>query len=202
MPDDGPLSAPLARGATRLETEPRLDPLAQGLGRLAEAVVPPPGRLHDELRGRSLGHPAHAVLTDLPLGLWIGAAALDVTRPEGHEAAARRLVGLGLLSAAPTVLAGLADFRALTAPARRVAAVHAAANATGNLLVGASWWARRSGRHRLGRLLTAAGLGAAGVGGYLGGHIAQTMREPVAVPDGGHDGHDGGHDGGTLPTTG
>src|SRR5690606_35161828 len=120
--------------AAGLEQLSRLDRAAELLGRVAGTVVPSSGRVHDELRGRSLGHPLHSILTDLPIGLWSAAVALDLTRPADHAASARRLVGLGLLAAPPTALTGLADFGALSAPARRVAAVHAAANGSGTLL--------------------------------------------------------------------
>jgi hypothetical protein len=174
---------PLPRLADALEHAPGVDKAVGLVDRVSRTVVPHAGILRDELRGRSLGHPVHSVLTDVPIGLWTGALALDVTRPPGHEAAARRLVALGLMSVPPTVLTGLTDFRALTSRApRRVAAVHAACNTAGTLLALASWQARRSGRDGLGALLTAAGMGAAGAGAYLGGHLAQGMHEPRHVP--------------------
>lgn len=173
----GPWTSPWAV-AERLEGTAALDRLAEALGRAARTVTPRSGRLHDELRGRSLGHPAHSVLTDVPIGLWAGAALLDLTRPPGHAAAARRLVALGVLGAVPTVLTGLTDFGALTPKARRVAAVHAVTNGVGNALMTSSWLARRRGHDRLGPALTAAGLAAVGVGGMLGAHIALSLKEP------------------------
>ncbi|MFE6971428.1 DUF2231 domain-containing protein [Isoptericola sp. NPDC057653] len=173
---------PLPRLAEALERSPGLDPLAGLYERISRTVVPGPSRVRDELRGRSVGHPVHAVLTDLPIGLWTSAVALDLTRPQGHADAARRLVGLGLLAAPPTALTGLADYRALSAPARRVAAVHASCTGAGTLLAFASWRARRAGRTGLGTLLSLAGMGAVGAGGFLGGHVAQAMREPRHVP--------------------
>lgn len=173
---------PLPRLAGEIERAERLDPLAGVYDRISGAVVPSPGRVRDELRGRSVGHPVHSVLTDLPIGLWASAVALDLTRPLGHADAARRLVGLGLLAAPPTALTGLADFRALSVPARRVAVVHATCNGVGTLLALASWRARRRGRTGLGTLLSLVGMGAVGAGGYLGGHLAQAMREPRNVP--------------------
>jgi len=174
--------APLSHLAARLERAASLDPLAGAYDRISRAVVPSAGRVRDELRGRSLGHPVHSVLTDLPVGLWTSALALDLTRPAGHAAAARRLVGLGLLAAPPTALTGLADFRALSVPARRVAAVHATCNGIGTVLALVSWRARHAGRDGLGALLGLAGMAAAGGGAYLGGHLAQAMREPRRVP--------------------
>ncbi|WP_407317889.1 DUF2231 domain-containing protein [Isoptericola halotolerans] len=168
--------------AERLERATSVDRLAEALAHSARTVTPASGRLHDELRGRSLGHPAHGVLTDLPIGLWVSAALLDATRLPGHAAAARRLVGLGVLGAVPTVVTGLSDVGALSPAARRVAAVHAATNGVGNALMASSWLARREGRSRLGATLTAVGLAAVGAGAMLGGHIAQALKEPADVP--------------------
>lgn len=173
---------PLPKLAEALERAAALDPLAGLYDRISGAVVPSARPVHDELRGRSLGHPAHSIMTDAPIGLWTSAMVLDLTRPDGHAAASRRLVGLGLLAASPTALAGLADYRALTKPARRVAALHATFNGIGTVLALASWSARRAGHDRLGAALTLVGMGAVGAGGFLGGHVAQAMHEPGDVP--------------------
>jgi uncharacterized membrane protein len=177
---------PLPRIADAVEQAPGLDQAAALFDRVSRTVVPRAGALRDELRGRSLGHPVHSILTDLPIGLWTAALALDVTRPSGHAAASRRLVALGLLAVPPTVLTGLTDFRALTSKQpRRVASAHAAFNTAGTLLALASWQARRSGRSGLGTVLSVAGMGAVGAGGFLGGHLAQAMHEPRHVPGAG-----------------
>ncbi|PRZ02653.1 hypothetical protein BCE75_11827 [Isoptericola sp. CG 20/1183] len=173
---------PLTGVLERLERSESADGLSGVVLRAARQVTPTAGPLYDELRGRSLGHPLHAALTDLPVGLWVGAALLDLTRPPGHATAARRLVGLGVLSTVPTVVTGLTDYRALTRSARRVAAVHATTNGVGNALMVSSWVARRSGRQRTGVLLSTAGLAAAGLGALLGGHVALGMKEPAELP--------------------
>jgi uncharacterized membrane protein len=177
-------AGPPVAWARRLEQQRGLDALARAFDGLASLVVPSPGGLRDELRGRTLGHPVHAVLTDLPLGLCSGAVLLDVTRPPGHRPAARRLVGAGLLAAVPTAFTGLADFTALSPAARRVAAVHALVNGGGNALAAGSWLARRRGRHRAGAILAGAALAVTAGGAYLGSHMAQVMHEPASVPTG------------------
>src|SRR5947208_10573528 len=50
------------------------------------------------LSGTWLGHQLHPVLTDLPIGAWTMATALDLTGGRRADAAARRLVGLGVRS--------------------------------------------------------------------------------------------------------
>src|SRR5204863_9401585 len=57
----------------------------------------------------------------------------------------------------------------------------AAANATGLVLFGASLAARWGGARARGKLLALAGMGAVGVGGYLGGHLA--YAEGVGVDE-------------------
>ena len=79
-------------------------------------------------------------------------------------------------SAVPTALSGAADWGDTTGPARRVGLVHAAANTTALALLRA----RRGGRAcaavtARGVALGLAGATAATVGGYLGGHLLQTL---------------------------
>src|SRR6185503_795064 len=62
-----------------------------------------------------------------------------------------------------------------TGAARRVGLVHAAANTTALACYAASWWARVRGRHARGVALGLAGATAATVGGYLGGHLLQSL---------------------------
>lgn len=135
------------------------------------------GPAADLARGEPLGHRLHPLLTDLPIGFWTSALVLDVAGGRRSAAAARALVGLGVVTAVPTVIAGVADMPLLGHRKRRVAVVHAASNATATLLFAKSWFARRRGR-RLGGVVV--GLIAAAVatfGGYLGGWLA-FGREP------------------------
>jgi nitrite reductase/ring-hydroxylating ferredoxin subunit len=97
--------------------------------------------------------------------------AFDLT---GDEKAAQRLVGLGLLSVAPTAAAGLADWSELGSARRpkRVGLVHAASNSVTAALYAASWLARSRGDHARGRQLSVLGALTMAVGGYLGGHLS------------------------------
>lgn len=155
----------------RIESNPRLDPLASRLDGLAAKVTQ--GRTGEILRGEPLGHPLHPALTDLPIGFFTSANVLDLIGGRGGRTAARRLIALGLLSVPATAAAGLADYSGMTDPkTRRVAAVHAVGNSAAALLYLASWRAR--GRHRYvrGKLLALAGAGVATGAGYLGGRLA------------------------------
>jgi nitrite reductase/ring-hydroxylating ferredoxin subunit/uncharacterized membrane protein len=131
------------------------------------------GPLKDALSGTWLGHAAHPMLTDLPIGFWTSAFMLDLLGGRRSRRAAARLVALGVLAAVPAAATGASDWSDTTGPNRRVGFVHAAANSTALLCYGASWVQRKRGRHWRGVAFGLAGATAATVGGYLGGHLVQ-----------------------------
>ena len=115
-------------------------------GSFASAAAPE-GPVRRLLRGEWLGHPLHPLLTDLPIGFWTSATMLDLLGGRRARPAATTMVGLGVLSAVPTVASGLAEYTTLDSPQRRVAVVHAGANAVATALYARSWSARRRDRH-------------------------------------------------------
>jgi uncharacterized membrane protein len=129
------------------------------------------GRTRDILGGRWLGHPAHPMLTDFPLGMWMSASVLDLI-PGDHAAASRRLVAGGLLATAPTVATGWSDWLHANRRERRIGVVHAATNVAAAGLYAASWRARRRDRRGAGIVLGLAGGVVATMGGLLGGHLS------------------------------
>jgi nitrite reductase/ring-hydroxylating ferredoxin subunit/uncharacterized membrane protein len=156
-----------------------LDGPASRLGKLARSVIPP-GPVKDALSGTWLGHPLHPVLTDVTIGTFTSALLLDWLGGSDSAPAARRLIGLGVLSAAPTATSGYSDWAdsEMGDPAaRRIGVVHAASNLAASSLFAASWVARKRGGS--GRLLALAGGAAMSVGGYLGGHLS--FAEGVGV---------------------
>ena len=125
------------------------------------------------LRGTPIGHALHPLLTDFPLGCWLSAGLLDLVGGSAARGARRRLIGLGILTAIPTALSGVAEWRSLfDRSTRRLAVVHA----TGNLAVLSiyllSWLRRRNGRHASGTAWGMAGGLLAIFTGYLGGHLS------------------------------
>ncbi|MDI3331736.1 MAG: Rieske (2Fe-2S) protein [Micrococcus sp.] len=149
-----------------------------GIGRpvaaaVSRAVSPRPVR--NLLSGTALGHPAHPVLTDLPIGAWSMAAVLDVVGGRAAEPAADLLVATGVAAAVPTAATGLNDWSDTKGAARRVGQVHAAANTIGLALYSASYAYRRRGRRTTGKALGLAGLGAVLAGGFLGGHLSYAL---------------------------
>src|SRR5690606_4987498 len=96
----------------------------------ARKLIGSPGRRR-VLQGHALGHAIHPLLTDLPIGFWTSATVLDLVGGRDSRPAARRFVGLGLLSAGPTALTGWAEWADIDErPQRRVGVVHAVANVT------------------------------------------------------------------------
>ena len=164
----------MARGAEAVAGDQRLDALAGPAGdAVRQALDRQP--LKDALSGTWLGHPLHPMLTDLPIGFWTSAFTLDLVGGRGSRRAATHLVGWGVLSAVPTAVSGAADWGDTTGRPRRIGLVHAAANTTALACYTASWIARRRGRHWRGVALGLAGATAATVGGYLGGHLLQSL---------------------------
>ena len=167
----------LSRAAERIERAEWLDPFGRALQR---AVAPLGARplVRDLLSGTPVGHPVHPLLVTVPIGSWTGALVLDLV---GNHAAARTMVGLGVLAAAPTAVTGLSDWKDTADGDARVGLVHAAANTAVVSLYTASWLARRVGAHRLGSALTWPALGLLGVSGWLGGHLSYARGVGVDV---------------------
>jgi uncharacterized membrane protein len=128
------------------------------------------------LRGEWLGHALHPLLTDLVLGSWTSATVLDLCGGAQSSAAAQRLIGTGLLAAAPTAWTGWAEWSAAGRRDKRVGLVHAVTNAVAISMYAASWVARRRGRQSSGVGLALAGAAVAGVGGYLGSHLSLARK--------------------------
>ena len=151
-----------------------LDPPSQAIGRFVAKAVPP-GRVKDLLSGTWLGHALHPLLTDLPIGFWTSAWMLDMVGGEKSSAAARKLVGLGILSAVPTAATGASDWADTTGGERRVGLVHAAANSAALAAFAASYLHRRKGNRAKGIAWGSLGAVSATVGGHLGGHLIEAL---------------------------
>lgn len=156
-----------------LEGLDALDPLGDWLStRVAALTDGSPAK--SVLSGTWLGHPAHPVLTDLPVGLFTGAALVDLLGGDDGAGAANLLTVLGLLSVVPTAATGLSDWADTAGPEKRLGLLHALANAGGSAFFAGAVLSRRGGNGRLARLFTLAGLGSLAVGGYIGGDLVFT----------------------------
>jgi uncharacterized membrane protein len=172
----------------RLERTQALDGVVRLVQPLVDALLADPGRAA-LLQGKQLGHAVHPPLTDVPIGMWSSATVLDLVGGRNAQPAARRLIGIGLLSALPTAITGWAEWGAAEPRDKRTGVVHAAANVTAVSLYAASWRARGKGHHLRGVVLGLTGGTALMVGGYLGGHLVEarkvSSRHPAfaGVPD-------------------
>jgi uncharacterized membrane protein len=173
------MSAAADELARRVEKLSALDATARAVQRFVRALVPK--QLADLLHGEPIGHPLHPALVALPIGSWTCASLLDLTGGDGK--AARRLVGIGIITAVPTAAAGAVDLAGIDpvtdAEALRVGFVHALINDVALLAYTGSWLARRRGHRVRGAALALAGSGLVTGSGWLGGHM--TYRRGVGV---------------------
>ena len=129
------------------------------------------------LRSGLVGHALHPLLTDLPLGFWTAATALDLRGRPTDRGASRWLVGAGLAASAPTALTGLAELARVDGrAAQRVGALHGSLNGLASTLYVASFVARSRRHHALGVATALAGAAVTGVSGYLGGHLSLARK--------------------------
>ena len=170
---------PLLELPLQVEQIHSLDQVAAPLARAVERAAPDGSPINAALSGTAFGHPLHPPLTDVVIGAWTSAVALDWIGGKRGGPAADWLVALGVLSALPTAAAGLNDWATLEGPTRRLGLVHGTTNVVATGLFGTSWLARKAGRRVVGRLLALAGYGTVSVGAFLGGHLS--FRRGVGV---------------------
>lgn len=170
--------SPALRAVRRLEHATGLDAAVDRLQpavRSALRSAPGVARL---LHGRPLGHAAHPLLTDAPIGFWASSTVLDLAGGSGSHRAADRLLGLGVLSAVPASVTGLADWAVSDRRTQRVGTVHAGLNTVALGLYATSWLLRRRGHRGLGVAVALGAGGVLGASGYLGGHMVSRLGAP------------------------
>jgi nitrite reductase/ring-hydroxylating ferredoxin subunit/uncharacterized membrane protein len=158
--------------ADRLEKSRAMDTPIRVLAKAVRDGIRP-GRVRDLLHGVPTGKPLHPPLATVALGCWLSATVLDLAGADRR--AVRVLIGAGVCGALPAAAAGLTDWSSLHREQQRVGFVHLLANVSALGLFSASLLARVNGHHRSGRTLSLLGLAAAGVGGYLGGHLSYRL---------------------------
>ena len=135
-------------------------------------------RVRDFLHGTWLGHPLHPALTDIPLGAWTTALALDAAgdRSKGMARAADTAIGVGIAGAVGAAVTGLTDWHHTTGGDRRLGLGHAMLNTTALALYVTSFALRRSGSRDAGRAVSALGLLVATGAAYFGGTLVYKKR--------------------------
>jgi nitrite reductase/ring-hydroxylating ferredoxin subunit/uncharacterized membrane protein len=175
---------------TNLDTvsnQPWLDavgkPLSEAVRGLFTNMGPAGRTAKNALHGVWLGHPLHPVLTDVPIGAWTTALALDaresITGDEAYGRAADFAVGVGLVAAVGAAITGLNDWSETEGRSRRLGLLHGLLNLTATACVATSYALRRSGSRSAGRASAVAGYGVAVAAAYLGGNLV--YRERIGV---------------------
>ncbi|PZS05133.1 MAG: (2Fe-2S)-binding protein [Pseudonocardiales bacterium] len=159
---------PVRGWLVRLENAAALDAVVSPVQRVVRKVLAP-GRVRDTLHGVDIGHPAHPILVQATIGSLASGTVCDLI---GEDRAARRLIGLGLLSAVPAASAGIADWSEQHEQQMRTGLVHWGSNLVALSLYGASLVSRHRGRSTAARRLSLTGLAVLGASGFLGGDIA------------------------------
>lgn len=166
--------APLRSLVDALEGASALDAVAKSVGKTVRGAFGP-GPLKDAISGTWFGHALHPPLTDVVIGSFMTASALDAAG--GDEDVVTRLIAVGIAAYGPTAIAGAndwADTEITDGAVRRVGLAHAAINASALTLYASALAAHRRGADARGRLLTLGGAALLTVGGYLGGHMSYT----------------------------
>ena len=136
------------------------------------------------LNGTPLRHRLHPTLVAVPIGAWLMATVLDVAegRSErrnrhGLRAASDTSVAVGIASALPTAISGVADWADLGGHQRRVGMAHALLNSVALGCYGVSLALRMRGSQQRGlaKVFSSAGLGVLGLSGALGGELVYTL---------------------------
>jgi nitrite reductase/ring-hydroxylating ferredoxin subunit/uncharacterized membrane protein len=127
------------------------------------------------LHGTWLGHPLHPVLTDIPVGAWTTALALDameaVSGRKEFGSAADAAVAVGLVGALGAAATGITDWSDTEGRGRKVGLVHGLLNMTATTLYATSLVMRRNNSRRAGVGLSMLGFLVSGAAAYLGGHL-------------------------------
>src|SRR3954469_4704350 len=159
--------------------QPGADRTSELIKEAFEAAGEQGQRAKNELHGVWLGHPLHPAITDVPVGSWTAAAAMDLLEIRGdsnYKSGADFAVLLGLLAAVPAAISGATDWSDTHGKAQRVGAVHGMLNLGAAALYTGSLVARRAERRGIGRALGFLGFGCVLVSAYLGGELSYNQK--------------------------
>jgi nitrite reductase/ring-hydroxylating ferredoxin subunit/uncharacterized membrane protein len=179
----------MEKALMRVADNPGIDRVAEPLSKAVrgayEAAGPAGERAKNALHGVWLGHPLHPVFTDVPLGAWTTALALDVVAKDdpGMRRAATFAMGVGLAGAAGAAVTGLTDWSETEGQSRRTGLIHGLLNVTATALFAAAFAVRRKDSHDGGRTLAWAGYTIAMGAAYLGGDLVYRQRIGVTHAD-------------------
>jgi len=170
------VSEALMKAVDQQEALDRLSDQVQPLVRDAFESAGPVGReVKNILHGTWLGHPLHPALTDVPLGAWTAALALDALESiSGRRelgAGADAAIAVGLVGAAGAAVTGLTDWSETNGRARKVGILHGLLNVGATVLYTTSLVMRRKQKRGAGMGLAMLGYAVSSASAYLGGHL-------------------------------
>ncbi len=174
---------------TRAADIPALDqiaePLSDAVRGLFDAAGPVGRQAKNALHGVWLEHPLHPVFTDVPIGAWTTALALDAASngDPGMRRAATFALGVGLLGALGSAVTGLTDWSETQGQSRRTGLVHGLLNLAATSLIAGAFFQRRNNPYANGRALAWTGFGIATAAAYLGGDLVYAQRIGVTHAD-------------------
>jgi nitrite reductase/ring-hydroxylating ferredoxin subunit/uncharacterized membrane protein len=174
---------------TRVTNQPALDRVAEPLSRAVRGLYESAGPLGQQAKNAAHGvwleHPLHPVFTDIPIGAWTTALALDAAanRDPGMRRAATFAIGVGLVGAIGAAVTGLTDWSETQGQARRTGLVHGLLNIAATSLMAAAFIQRRNDAHENARAYAWAGLAIASASAYLGGDLVYAQRIGVTHAD-------------------
>jgi nitrite reductase/ring-hydroxylating ferredoxin subunit/uncharacterized membrane protein len=159
-------------------------PIEEGLQKAiasAYAAGGPAGqKVENALHGTWLGHPLHPVLTDIPIGAWTVAVALDaadsISGSRTYARGADAAVAVGLIGAVGAAVTGLTDWHKTDGKARKIGLAHGLLNISATTLFAASWILRKQKQRETAKLCSLAGYIIAGASAYLGGSLVYKER--------------------------
>jgi nitrite reductase/ring-hydroxylating ferredoxin subunit/uncharacterized membrane protein len=174
---------------TQLVENPALDriaePLSDAVRGAYEAAGPAGQQAKNALHGVWLGHPLHPVFTDVPIGAWTTAMALDATAngDPGMQRAATFAIGVGLAGAVGAAVTGLTDWSETDGRARRTGLIHGLLNIAATTCFATAYALRRRDGNRGGRTCAWTGYAIALGAAYLGGDLVYGQRIGVTHAD-------------------
>ena len=143
------------------------------------------------LHGKWLGHALHPIVTDVPIGAWTTAVALDTMElcgSEKYKAGADAAVSIGLAGAAGAAVTGLTDWTGTTQVEKRAGLAHALLNIGATALFLTSAILRRNEKSRKTAIsLSMLGFCITTTSAYIGGNLVYNQQMGVnhaAAPEG------------------
>jgi nitrite reductase/ring-hydroxylating ferredoxin subunit/uncharacterized membrane protein len=155
--------------------EPAGESIQHAMGQFYDALGDRAGEVKRLLHGAWLGHPAHPMLTDVPVGAWTVAFVFDaadvIFQRRDLRAGADASIVLGLLAGTVTAWTGWADWQYTSGRTRRTALAHGLLNLGAAGLYVVSIALRQSGARGAGQVVSTLGYGTMIGGAYLGGEL-------------------------------